>query len=75
MNSVPYSRKGNTLCISEIEGWEGAGAGHDKGRRDKRTRISSWKAFFGVVSLCSREQIEVFKSRNSLTLCNFRKLE
>ncbi|KAJ8780366.1 hypothetical protein J1605_011630 [Eschrichtius robustus] len=41
MNSVPYSGNGSTLCISEIAGWEGAGAGHDKGRRDKRTGISS----------------------------------
>ena len=76
MNIVPYPGNGSTLCISEIAGWVGRGPVLvDKGRRDKRTGISSGKVFFGVVSLCNREQTEVLKSRNSLTVCNFRKLE
>ena len=73
MNSVPSLR--NTLSISETEGWEVGGAGIGKGRWEKLMRISSWKVYFGMISLCNREQIEVFKSWVSLTLCNFRKLE
>ena len=60
MNSVPSLR--NTLGMSEIEGWEVGGAGIGKGRWEKLMRISSWKVYFGMISLRNREQIEVFKS-------------
>ena len=60
MNSVPYLR--NTLGISEIEGWEVGSAGVVKGRWEKLLRISSWKVYFGMISLCNREQIEVLIS-------------
>ena len=51
MNSVPYLR--NTLGMSEIEGWEVGRAGVGKGRWEKLMRISSWKVYFGMVSLCN----------------------
>ena len=44
------------------EGWEVGSAGVGKGRWEKLLRISSWKVYFGMISLCNREQIEVLKS-------------
>ena len=55
MNSVPYLR--NTLGMSEIEGWEVGRAGVGKGRWEKLMRISSWKVYFGMVSLCVRRHL------------------
>lgn len=37
--------------------------------------INSWKILFGIDFLCEGEHIEVFKSRNSLTVCDSRRLE
>lgn len=67
-------RKRQYLRTSGIEGWEAGGAGDGKVRLENRTTVSSWKVFLGTVSLCNRK-IEVLKSRNSLTLYDFRRLE
>lgn len=61
--------------VSEIQGWEVGGASDGGVRPENRTRISSWKVFFEIVSLSNREQREVFISRNSLILYDFRRLE
>lgn len=84
MGEDAKARKQATVCaspetamfpMSEIKGWGVDGASDGKVRPENRTRISLWKVFFENISLCSREQREVFKSRTSLTLSDFRRLE
>lgn len=73
--TVRTSPETAVLPASAIRGWEVGGASDGKVRPEKQTGISSWQVFFEIVSFSNGEQREVFKSRNNLTLYDFRRLE